>query len=181
MFKRLFFKSFVLLFIFVGGGSYIAYTKGVDVTAMTARLFRFGARLGDLDLETMRIDSERVEDDTRVLQAGKQRVYKWQDQSGQWHYTQIRPPSDARAVESMDLDPMQNVIAGFKHPEVRDENEPAPEEPIERAEPETEPEEVIAENPYNPETIKKMFDDAKALQETLGKRYEVQEQLLRDR
>lgn len=177
MLKRLFFKSFVLLLIFVGGGSYIAYTKGVDVTAMTAKLFKFGARLGDLDLETMRIDSERVEDDTRVLQAGKQRVYKWQDQGGQWHYTQIRPPADARAVESMDLDPMQNVIAGFEPPQTGDE--PAADEPTERAEPE--PEETIAENPYSPETIKKLFEDAKGLQETLGKRYETQEKLLRDR
>jgi hypothetical protein len=176
MFKRLFFKSFVLLCIFVGGGSYIAYTKGLDLTTMTAKLFRF-ANLGDFNLETMRIDSQRVEDDTRVLQAGKQRVYKWQDQSGQWHYTQIRPPADARGVQSMDLDPMQNVIARLKPPQAKDE--PAEEEPIVRAEPEPGPEAIIADNPYSPETIKKLFEDAKGLQESLGKRYESQEQLLR--
>ncbi|MDH3715933.1 MAG: DUF4124 domain-containing protein [Gammaproteobacteria bacterium] len=177
MFKRLFIKSLVLLVIFVGGGYYIAYTKGLDVTALTSKLFQF-ARLGNLDLETLRIDSERVEDNVRVLQAGKQRVYKWQDQSGQWHYTQIRPPADARAIESMDLDPMQNVIVGLRPPQAVDE--PPEEEPIKRAEPEPEPEpeEITAENPYSPEAIKKLFEDAKGLQEALSKRYETQEQLL---
>ncbi|MDH3452098.1 MAG: DUF4124 domain-containing protein [Gammaproteobacteria bacterium] len=174
MIKRLFCKSFFLLAIFIGGGSYVAYIKGVDVTAMTAKLFQF-AKLGDLNLETMRIESETVEDNARVLQAGKQRVYKWQDQSGQWHYTQIRPPAHARAVQSMDLDPKQNVIAGFKPPE--EEAEQVPEEPITQAEA-PQPEMPGLENPYSPETIKQLFEDAQNLQETLSKRYESQDKLL---
>jgi len=175
MFKRLFFKSFVLLVIFAGGGAYLSYTMGIDVTAMTGKLLQF-ARLGDLNLETMRIDSQTVEDDSQVLQAGEQRVYKWQDQSGQWHYTQIRPPADARAVESIDLDPMQNVIAGFRAPV--DDSEPLPEEKVKPMEPLPDPAAIVPASPYSPEAIEKLFKDAEGLQETLGNRYQAQQQLL---
>ena len=177
MLKRLLFRSSVLLVIMIGGGAYLAYIKGVDVAALTGRLFSF-AGLGDFNLETLRVDSESIEDDTRVLQAGKQRVYKWQDKHGQWHYTQIRPPADALAVQSMDLDPNQNVIAGFEVKPVDDETTPE-EPPIRRAEPEKQPDELISGNPYSPETIKQLFEDAKGLQEALGERYKAQEQLLK--
>lgn len=180
MFKRLFFKSFLMLAIFIGAGAYVGYIKGVDVTDVAGKLFRFAnlGNLGDLNVETLRIDSKTVEDNAQVLQAGKQRVYKWQDQSGQWHYTQIRPPAHARAVESIDVDPQTNVIAGYRSPE--DQPAPVPEEVIDKAE-EAATEVSEMENPYSPDTIKKLFEDAKQLQEKLGKRYEVQEQLLQGR
>ncbi len=178
MFKRLFFKSFFMLVIFVGAGAYVGYINGVDVAGMTGKLFKF-AKLSDFNVETMRIDSSTVEDNAHVLQAGKQRVYKWQDQSGQWHYTQIRPPAHARAVESIDVDPQTNVIAGFQVPE-DEQPEPAPEDVITKAD-DSSPEIPELDNPYSPETIRKLFEDAKNLQETLGKRYEAQEQFLQNK
>ena len=179
MFKRLFFKSFFMLAIFIGAGAYVGYIKGVDVTAMAGKMLKFAdfANIGELNVETLRIDSRTVEDNAQVLQAGKQRVYKWQDQSGQWHYTQIRPPAHARAVESIDVDPQTNVIAGYKPPE--EEPEPLPEEVISKAEEATEMAEM--ENPYSPDAIKKLFEDAKQLQQKLSERYEVQEQLTQGR
>ena len=80
-------------------------------------------------------------------------------------------------MESIDVDPQTNVIAGYKPPE--EEPEPLPEEVISKAEEATEMAEM--ENPYSPDAIKKLFEDAKQLQQKLSERYEVQEQLTQGR
>lgn len=171
MLKRILFRSVVLLVVFAGGATYVAYTKGIDVTALLGRALSF-AKLGDFNVETMRVGEEQaLEDGTRVLRAGKQRVYKWRDRDGGWHYTQVRPPPDAVAVESLDLDPNQNVIAGI----------PTGEEPSLEAAPEPETatlDEAVPDNPYSPETIRKLFEDARKLQQQLGERYQTQERML---
>ncbi len=173
MIKHLLIKSFLMLAIFMGGGAYLAYLKGVDVGSLLSRFADLPSLsgLGELDVETLSIDSETREGDTRVLKAGRQRVYKWQDRDGQWHYTQTRPPPDAVAETSMDLDPNLNVIAGMR-----------PKPPVEEEAPDEAPgkgkdlSEALPDSPYSPETIKKMFEDAQALQEKLNERYESQVQ-----
>lgn len=171
MIKRLLIKSVFMLAIFIGGGAYLAYLKGVDVGSL---LSRFGnlpimSKLGEFDVETMSIESETREGNTSVLKAGKQRVYKWRDRDGQWHYTQTRPPPDAVAEQSMDLDPNQNVIAGLKPKPAIVENAAD----LTRQE-EKGPSDMLGDSPYSPDNIKKMFEDAQALQQKLNDRHEQQ-------
>lgn len=97
------------------------------------------------------------------LGAQSRTFYKWQDASGAWHYGEA-PPSDARALEAISLKLTDNVVPSFQAP--------APIE-SEEEEPETAPstdQAIPIESPYSPDQIKKLFEDAKQLQETLNQR-----------
>ena len=99
MIKKLLFKSFLMFAIFAGGGAYVAYIKGVDVASMAGRMFSFSNPFKDeMNVQTL-APMIRPGDDG-AARVGTTRVYKWQDKHGQWHYTQIRPPTDAVIVSA---------------------------------------------------------------------------------
>ncbi len=103
-----------------------------------------------------------------------QRAYKWQDADGVWHYTNT-PPPEGIAAKEMKINPNTNVIAGTKiPPEVLEE--PAEEQPkskiIGKSKKDKEDE---VKNPYSPEGIKDLMEQARGVQEMMNERAEAQE------
>ena len=196
MFKRLILKFFMMLIIVGGIGSYFAYMKGYSPLDLLAKFSSLKSAIPDMgkieNLDLLKTESDKA--GNKVLKAGKTRVYKWQDEYGQWHYGQ-RAPTDADNVKSMVVDSNQNVIAGIKVPAKEDPEESKsstkrnskdkkssknePDEGGSGYDPGASPSEVLDEqmdNPYNPDAIKKLFEDARGMQETLQKRFESTDQ-----
>ncbi len=101
----------------------------------------------------------------------KDYFYKWYDASGNVQFT-TEPPPEGVEYTVKGYDPDTNVIQAVKAPA-----EAAPEQaPRESAKPKQEP--GALDNPYNPENIKKLIDDAKNVQNILNQRYQGQESAL---
>lgn len=93
----------------------------------------------------------------------KQQAYKWTDENGVVHYSS-EAPSDAAQATIIEVDPNTNMVQGLRS---------AAEPDTEATEPKQEPHASLPQgNIYNPDTIKKLIDDAKNVQETLNKRNE---------
>lgn len=93
-------------------------------------------------------------------------VYQWLDANGIRQFGST-PPAGVEA-EVMQLKPDRNVIQAVKIP--RDEEA--------SAEKQNQVEEPVLKNPYNPETVKKMIEDAKNVQKLLDQRFEDQNQVM---
>lgn len=186
MLKRLFFRTIMMFVMFVGIGSYFAYMKGHSPLELLDKLRNAQATqsaLGSLETLAPLANQGEANDGTQVLKAGKTTVYKWQDETGQWHYGQSAP-SDANDVQALVINPNQNVIAGIAVPAAGDDddkatattesdaaaatgNKPAGKGKSKNDAP---PAGELPDNPYSPEAIKKLFEDAKSLQSTLDAR-----------
>lgn len=95
-----------------------------------------------------------------LIPKGKQQAYKWTDEHGVVHYSEA-PPAHIEA-ERLDVDPNTNMIQGLRKKE-KETDETATATPP--AAP-TLPQGSV----YNPETIRKLIDDAKQVQETMNAR-----------
>lgn len=172
MLKRLLAK-FVMMLIFLAGiGSYFAYLNGHSPFAFATSWFNASESFGFGDMQSL--DSAKITSEGEngtVMQAGTSEVFKWQDETGQWNYGQ-KPPSDANQVESMIIDPNVNLVAGVKVP-----GKKAPASKSESTSEEMPSLEDSLDNPYSPDSIKKLFEDAKGLQDTLNLRAEAQGKL----
>ena len=100
---------------------------------------------------------------------GKDIVYKWQDAEGSLHFT-TEPPSDGTEYSVMGFDPNTNVIQAVKLPEEKEK---------EAEETASQPEKGDnIGNPYSPEKIDKLFEDAKNVEKLLKQRMKDQEAAL---
>ena len=140
---KLILKIAVMMFIVLGISNYMMYlTTGKSP-------FSFSGKAALPELGSSK----------NLLPARKETAYRWRDENGVIHYSS-EPPPNAEA-EKLEVDPSTNLIQGLELKEKQaSEDKEKPAEP-----------EMPKANPYNPETIKKLFDDAKKVQETLDQRY----------
>ena len=95
---------------------------------------------------------------------GKDIVYKWQDAEGNLHFTS-EPPPDGIDYNVMGFDPNTNVIQAVKPPV--EEEEPAEDETEQASG--SENSDGVG-NPYSPEKIEKLFEDAKNVENLVKQR-----------
>nr|WP_306663329.1 DUF4124 domain-containing protein [Saccharophagus degradans] len=89
---------------------------------------------------------------------GKTTAYKWTDANGVVHYSSEPPPNPADAAVKMEVDPNVNLIQGIK------------EEPTIAGEADIPQGPDFSGNIYSPEKVKKLVDDAKAVQQQMNER-----------
>ena len=92
-------------------------------------------------------------------------VYKWRDAEGNLQFTS-EPPPQGIEYDRMGFDPNTNVIQAVKPPAEIEEPAKA-ESPEKKAE--------GSGNPYSPERIEKLLDDAKNVEQLLKQRIKDQE------
>ena len=100
---------------------------------------------------------------------GKDLIYEWYDAAGNRNFSS-EPPPEGVEYTVRGYDPNANVIQAVKLPE---ENE---EEGVgDAAEPIKKPGDGV--NPYSPEAVEKLFEDAKNIEKLLNERLKQQEQV----
>ncbi|MDH5767261.1 MAG: DUF4124 domain-containing protein [Gammaproteobacteria bacterium] len=85
-------------------------------------------------------------------------VYQWVDENGIKQFGSL--PPEGIGAEAMHLKPDQNVVPSVKVTESKEDEE------------ETGRDEPILKNPYNPDTVKQLINDAKNVKELLDQRYQ---------
>ena len=101
---------------------------------------------------------------------GKDIVYQWRDENGMLHFATEPPPAGTEYTVK-GYDPQANLIQSVK---------PEP-EPVEDTSPtglDTGQVSLDIGNPYSPENVKKLVDDARQIQKILNDRYEQQEAIM---
>ncbi len=106
----------------------------------------------------------------QALPAGRVKVYKWQDERGQWHYSN-EPTPQAQAGETIYVDTNTNVIQSFV-PELPEE-EP---ETVAPASPVTAP--IVPTILPDPEQVNKLIESAMGVEEMLQQRKMQQDKVM---
>ena len=96
--------------------------------------------------------------------------YRWYDAEGNVQFSNEPPPAGIEYTVK-GYDPEANVIQAVKPEATTDAPRPA-------AESDAEQESGKIANPYSPESIEKLFEDAKNVEKLLNQRFEQQEQVL---
>lgn len=164
LFFRLLLKALFPVLMVLGGLAYVSYLQGHDPLALLLK--PFGGVPG-LSLQGLQQQVERIGERTEQEVSGPRTVYRWRDAGGQLHYGQ-QPPADAQQVKALHLDPNTNVIAAFRDPKAVATEEAA--EATEDEASEKRAGEPAMPSPYSPEQIKQLFEDTRALKETLESR-----------
>lgn len=139
--KKLIFKCVVVVILALGVSNYMMYV-------MTGKLPFSSDSLPSFSSPSMPTFAE-----------GKTTAYKWTDANGVVHYSSEPPPNPADAAEKMEVDPNVNLIQGIKEePTIAGAETEAPQGPD------------FSGNIYSPENVKKLVDDAKAVQEKMNER-----------
>ncbi len=101
---------------------------------------------------------------------GKDLIYEWYDAAGNRNFSS-EPPPEGVEYTVRGYDPNANVIQAVKLPEDEaNESDGVTGKPIK------EPGEIG--NPYSPEAVEKLFEDAKNIEKLLNQRLQQQEQAL---
>lgn len=143
MVKKLVIKATFMVLVFMGVSQYFVYIMTGKSPLENFKMPSFSA-------------SDLKEDVSNLATGGKQTVYKWVDENGVTQYT-AEPPPD-QAATSVELDPNANIIQGVEMPEDEDAPTAAPQVSMPDG------------NIYNPQSIKKLMDDAKNVQTLLNDR-----------
>jgi hypothetical protein len=102
---------------------------------------------------------------------GRDIVYQWTDADGLIQFS-TRPPPAGVEFSVKGYDPNTNLIQSVKPKE-------APVADAARGlQPEQTPPDVEIGNPYSPENVRKLIDDATQVQEVINQRYQQQEALM---
>lgn len=153
--KKLFFKVVVLVavmlavpYYLLGGGSLPDFMKGISQE--TAK-------------KPMNISNAVTDKDVTV--------YKWVDDQGRTHFSST--PPTGQETETMQLRADANVVQAVKTAD-KEEEEASAGSVLSLGEAASEGEGLP--NPYSPEGVKQLIEDAKNVQEMLNKRYQQQDQ-----
>lgn len=138
--KKLIFKCVVVVVLALGASNYMMYIMTGKLPFSTESLPSFSSP----SLPT--------------FAEGKTTAYKWTDANGVVHYSSEPPPNPADAAVKMEVDPNVNLIQGIK------------EEPTIAGETDTPQGPDFSGNIYSPEKVKKLVDDAKAVQQQMNER-----------
>lgn len=138
--KKLIFKCVVVVVLALGASNYMMYIMTGKLPFSTESLPSFSSP----SLPT--------------FAEGKTTAYKWTDANGVVHYSSEPPPNPADAAVKMEVDPNVNLIQGIK------------EKPTIAGETDTPQGPDFSGNIYSPEKVKKLVDDAKAVQQQMNER-----------
>ena len=176
---RLLLKAMVPLMIVVGAMFYVMYLNGQNPLAV---FDGFGQRIAGIFSSAGDSVSNLPDKVSGAVEGDSRTFYKWQDAAGSWYYGED-PPANAQSLTAITLRLTDNVVPAFKDPDsVVDE-----EEALEEDDAEVQSGSKISkkkgkkggdvENPYSPEQIQKLFENARQLQETMSERTEQLKQL----
>lgn len=119
--------------------------------------------LDNFNIPNLSLNKESI---TNFASGGKQTVYKWVDENGVTQYSAEAPSADQQ-VKTLELDPNTNIVQGVQMPE--DEKEESSSKPAMS----------MPTGPvYSPESIKKLVDDAKNIENLLQERMDKQDKIL---
>jgi len=96
-------------------------------------------------------------------------IYKWRDSKGELHFSSS-PPSEGIRYTSKGYDPNTNLIQSVNIPDEK------PEQVVEQAPQIKKPSDIG--NPYSPEKVEKLMEDAQNIQKLLNDRISKQEALI---
>lgn len=144
--KSLIIKCIIMVMLALGVSNYLIYIK---TGKMPFSFDRFNAP-----------SFSALPDVPKLIGGGKEQAYKWTDENGVTHYSSEPPQELGKQALLLEVDPNTNLIQGARE---KDEILPsiAPE-------PSNTP--LPAGSVYNPQNVKKLMDDAKAVQETMNER-----------
>lgn len=172
MWKKLIFKVVVMVIIFMGLGSYGAYLTGAPIPIFNAKNWASIKHKFNKTLDSFSMDKVKPQAAPKTPEGLPAKgIYKWRDASGGIHFGE-RPPAGAlevQALNSSDFDRV-NVVAPTKIPE--------PEEVV--AEQENDSSESVMPNPYSPEGVKEIMDQAKDVKKQMEERMQQQQDLLKE-
>ena len=94
-----------------------------------------------------------------VLPAKPVQVYRWRDANGQWHF-EGEPPPDGTRYTVLEIDPKTNAVGTAAAPAADAADGQSPDEGTARLGPD---DAMIGPYP-NPEAVRQLIEDAKALQ-----------------
>ena len=101
--------------------------------------------------------------------SGKDLIYEWYDAEGNRNFSS-EPPPEGIEFTVRGYDPDANVIQAIKLPEETvDDREGNAAKPIKQPD--------DSANPYSPEAVEKLFEDAKNIEKLLNERLKQQEQV----
>ena len=169
MWKKIAFKAFMMLAIFMGLGSYGAYLSGQPVPIFNSENFaNIKAQLSAM------VDSAKPANIAKTAKTAvegepEKLFFKWKAPDGQTHFGD-KPSIDAQNIEVIrGQDLRGNTVAATKIPE-----------------PEPEKEQQATNsgsgipNPYSPKGVKEMMDKAKNVEKLMQDRVEQQEKMMRE-
>lgn len=108
------FAMLSLLLVLVGAGvfPFIDFGQGPMLQFSEIK----GPKLPDIDLQSHINQADQMLDNfSSETKPNHQQVVRWQDENGQWHYSDARPDT-ASSTETMSINLKQNVVAAFKAP-----------------------------------------------------------------
>ncbi len=118
-----------------------------------------------------------IADEIPMQPSAQDVVYQWKDSEGNLHFSSD-PPPEGVDYTTRSFDPNTNVIQSVKK---KDDSgllaSDTPGTASTDGEGEGEEEDGIG-NPYTPQKIEKLFDDAREVQEKLNERYQKQQEIL---
>ena len=99
---------------------------------------------------------------TNAVTDEKVQVYKWRDENGVMQFSNT-PPPDGGQAQQVELNPNHNLVKAVKVP-AKEESQPVQQAP--------------APSPYSVKGMKKVMDDAQAIEGMLQQRHEDQQEML---
>ena len=179
---RLLLKAMVPLMIVFGAMFYVMYLNGQNPLAV---FDGFGQRVAGIFSNVGESASNLPGKVSGAVEGDSRTFYKWQDATGSWHYGED-PPANAQSLTAITLRLTDNVVPAFQDPNAVVENE---EEFAESDSAELDNASKNnkkkgkkkggdLENPYSPEQIQKLFENANQLQETMSQRTDQLNQLI---
>ena len=116
-----------------------------------------------------------IADEIPVQPSAEDVVYQWKDAEGNLHFSSD-PPAEGIEYTTRSFDPNTNVIQSVKKKD--DSSLVASDTPGSASKDGQGEEEGGIGNPYTPQKIEKLFDDAREVQEKLNERYQKQQEIL---
>lgn len=165
--KKAIFMGICFLVFAFGSMSYMNYLTSGKMNLPFNKFFQDGPT-SVIDVLQQKAESVSEDVSASVKTTEPQKIYKWQDEYGQWHYGN-QPPENITNAESLTINQNQNIMDAVKEPESA---------AVQTETVTTEPKKVTTPNPYSPEQVKKAIEDAQNVQNLINERFESQKKML---
>lgn len=168
MFKKIIFKAIIMVIIFMGLGTYGAYLTGAPVPFFNAKTLE-----GIKESFASFTDSVKPENigktaKTAIEGEPEKLLFKWKDASGATFFGE-KPPHDALEVKVFRNNDLNvNVVAAT----------PIPEEEEEETSKTVAADDMVMPNPYSPEGVKQIMQQAKDVKQQMEERMEEQQKIM---
>jgi len=169
MIKRLILRIIIAFVIATGIMSYIAYLNGIDIRPYIPQLQL--PKLSDIKLPSMP-DIPLPTGKGQATQAATiSKVYKWRGDDGSWHFSEDLPEG-VTPEQVIFLNSDTNMVQGLPVPDTVSADISA----VNDQAPESGKQQTPTLNPYSPQAIDKLLNDARGVQATMDQRNRVLEE-----